>query len=150
VLGPPVTYAEGKVALGSDEGALYLIDAAAGKTVARVALPGVVRCRPAVVGDRVVVADSSGLVQAVGFDGSPLWSRQWSAGPTAGLAASSAAVYLATAAGEILALRATDGVVLWRRDLPAPAAGSLEVTDTLVVVGLEDGRICAFPRPVRG
>jgi outer membrane protein assembly factor BamB len=150
VLAPPVAYAEGKVAIGSDEGALYLLDVAASKTLARVALPGLVRLRPAALADRVIVADSSGRVCAVDFTGAPLWSRQVSDVPAAGLAASSAAVYLGTAGAELLALRPADGSLLWRRDLPAPAAGSLEVTDTLVLVGLDDGRICAFPRPEGG
>ena len=150
VLSPPVAYDGSRVAIGSDEGALYLLDAAAGRTLARVELPGLVRCRPAVLADRLVVADSSGEIRAVTFDGAPLWSRQRSDPPTAGLAASPSALYLGTAGAEILALRPADGSVLWRRDLPAPAAGSLEVTDTLILVGLEDGRICAFPRPAEG
>jgi outer membrane protein assembly factor BamB len=150
VLAPPVAYADGKVAVGSDEGALYLVDATSGHTIARLALPGLLRCRPAACGDRVIVADSSGQLQAVDFTGAVLWTREGSAVPAAGLTASPAAVYLGTAGAEILALNPANGYVLWRHSLPAPAAGSLEVTDDLVIVGLADGRICAFPRPARG
>jgi outer membrane protein assembly factor BamB len=150
VLAPPLVYAEGKVAVGTDEGALYLLDAVAGRALARVEMPGLVRRPPALVGDRLVVADSGGEVRALAANGSLLWSRQVSDTPTVGLTATESAVYLGTAGGEVLALRAADGTILWRRDLPGPAAGSLEVNEALVLVGLDDGRICAFRRPMKG
>lgn len=150
VLGPPVTYADGKVAVGSDEGAVYLLDVVTGKILVRLERPGLVRNPPALVAGGLVVADSSGEVCALAADGRTLWSRRLRSNPLVGPVTTDAAVYVGTAGGEVLALRAGDGHVLWRRDLSAPAAGSLAVAGDLVLVGLEDGRICAFRKPARG
>ncbi len=150
VLGAPVVYADDKVAAGTDEGALYLLDAGTGKVLTRLEMPGLVRAAPALVAGRLVVADSSGAVRAVSPDGQVQWSRRLPDNPVVGPVSTDAAVYLGTTGGEVVALRASDGRLLWRRDLPAPAAGSLAVTGDLVLVGLDDGRICAFRRPARG
>lgn len=150
VLSPPVVYEEGKVAIGTDEGALYLLAAADGRVLGRVQMNGLLRRAPAVVGDRLVVADSAGEVRALAADGNPLWARRVRGTPTVGPVATESAVYLGTAKGTLMALRAEDGATLWQRTLPRPAAGSLAVTPDLVVVGLDDGQICAYRRPARG
>ncbi|NLO74827.1 MAG: PQQ-binding-like beta-propeller repeat protein [candidate division WS1 bacterium] len=151
VLCPTVAFAEGRlVALGTDEGLFYLLEAATGKVQSRTEFTGLLRCRPVALPDRVVATDCAGQVMAFGLEGSTLWSRRVRGPITAGLAASEEAVYLGTARGEILALRLSDGRQVWRRRLPAPAAGSLHLTADLVVVGLSDGRVCALRRPPRG
>lgn len=147
VLSPAVAYTEGKVVVGSDEGAVYLLEADSGRVLHRRPTPGLVRLRPAVLGDTLVIADSSGQVLALDFEGRVRWSRQLGDLPSAGLVAGRTAVYLATYGQEALALQVSDGAVLWDRGLPAPAGGSLALSDRLVLIGLVDGRICAFPRP---
>lgn len=150
VLSPPVEYAEGKVAVGSDEGALYMLNAADGQVLLRLHRAGLVRGSPAPVPGGLVVADTSGTVSCVTPDGQVRWSRHLRSNPLAGPVAAGAAVYVATAGGEVLALGSDTGRVLWHRNLPAPASGALAVTEDLVVVGLVEGRICAFRRPPRG
>lgn len=150
VLGPAAAYAPGKVVVGSDEGRVYLIEAASGRILHKLEFLGLVRARPVVGEGRLVVADDQGRVVALGPDQQLLWSRQVKGPITCGLVATRQAVYLSTASRQVLALRASDGRLLWRQQLPAPAAGSLQVTDTLVLVGLVDGRICAFRRPAKG
>lgn len=148
-LGPAVAYAPDKVAVGSDEGGAYLIEVSSGLVLPKLQLSGLVRSRPVGSEGHLVVADSQGQVIALGPDQQPLWSRQVKGPITCGLVGTRRAVYLSTTA-EVLALRALDGRLLWRQRLPAPGAGSLQVTDTLVLVGLVDGRICAFRRPAEG
>ncbi|HEY3396603.1 MAG TPA: PQQ-binding-like beta-propeller repeat protein [Armatimonadota bacterium] len=150
VLSPVVSYEPGKIVVGSDEGAAYFLQAADGKFLFKVNFGGMVRCRPAAVRGYVVLADTNGDVRMVDDTGRPVWSRELRTNPTAGVVFSGAALYLSTAAGQVLALRLTDGATLWRRDLPAPGGDCLQVTDALVLVGLDDGRICAFRRPPRG
>jgi outer membrane protein assembly factor BamB len=147
-LAPAVAAGSGRVAVvGTDEGRAYLLDPASGVALGELDFPGPVRQRPAVLADRVVAADSGGTVRAANLEGQPLWSRRVGGPITAGLAANGSAVYLATGQGEILALRGSDGRCFWHRRLPGPAAGSLALTDRLIMVGLADGTLCAFPRP---
>ncbi len=147
VLSPPVVYAEGRAAVGTDEGTLYLLAAADGRVLSQARMSGLLRCAPTVVGTRLVVADSTGEVRALAADGTLVWSRRIPGPPTVGPVATESAIYLGTARGRVMALRAQDGGTLWRRALPRPAAGSLALTPDLVVVGLDDGRLCAYRRP---
>jgi outer membrane protein assembly factor BamB len=124
-----------------------MLEADSGRVLHRRAMAGLVRCRPAILDETLVVADSSGQVLALDLEGRVRWSRQLADSPSAGLIAGRSAVYVATYGQEALALRVSDGALLWDRGLPAPAGGSVALSDRLVLIGLVDGRICAFPRP---
>ena len=150
VLGPveadPVA---GWALAGTDGGHAYLLQADTGRLLSEVEFPGLLRSRPVMSADRVLVGDSSGLVVAWRPGGEFRWQRRVGS-LTAGLAATDSVVYLGTARGRLLALRLADGRRLWRTRLPAPASGGLEVTPDLVVVGLADGRLVAYRRPPQG
>jgi outer membrane protein assembly factor BamB len=147
VLSPVVRWGEDLALTAADDGAIYLLDAVHGGRIETPSLPGMIRLRPAVCGDRALVADGWGQVVALDRTGRELWRRDLGATVTVGLAAGNTSCYLGTAEGSLVGLRVRDGRVFWRHRLPGPAAGSLQVTESLVLVGLRDGRIVAFERP---
>ncbi len=102
-------------------------------------------------GDRAYVGGREGVVYAVRLaDGSPLWTAAVGSEVTAALAGSGDRVYVSTRAGHLIALRPpllADGIVGledWRFGAGAPISmAALETPGGLVVVGAEDGRLCA-------
>ena len=120
-----------------------------------------VRLTPAVLADRLYVADAYGYVAALDrFSGKEIWSAtigEPDDGPfyefwdrrdpsfvTGGVGAGSGRVVLGTMRGEVIALDAGDGSELWRTEISSevlspPAAGS-----DVVVAQTADGRLVAL------
>ena len=119
------------------------------------------RLTPAVLADRLYVADAYGHVAALDrFSGKEIWSvtigepdegafyefwdRRDASFVTGGVGASNGRILLGTVRGEVIALDAGDGSELWRTEISSevlsrPAAGS-----DVVVVQTAAGRLVAF------
>lgn len=113
---------------------------------------------PVVAGGRVFAMDSQAQVSAHSTAGAPLWTRSLvplletqGQGGASGLATADGVVYATSGYGELSALDAATGEVLWVQDLGAPGGAAPTVAGGLVyVVGAdntawavarEDGRI---------
>ena len=87
------------------------------------------RLRPAVLENRVFAATDSGRVIAVDEKGSGIWEQRLGLALSGGLSAGYGRIFLGTAEGELLALSAMDGKLIWRRRLSsamlAPVPGRL-------------------------
>jgi outer membrane protein assembly factor BamB len=99
---------------------------------------------PPVAGDGLVFAGGDGVIEAhAQADGSSQWHR-----PVAGrillLHWDAGWLLASTETGPLLALRATDGEILWERDLGAPLQSSPAATGDRVYVPLRDGRLLAL------
>jgi outer membrane protein assembly factor BamB len=117
-----------------------------------------VSATPVVAGGRVFTLDALDRLDAVSVTGQPLWSVDLTASfdrggdvSGGGLAATAGAVYAATGYGEVVAVKADTGAVLWRQRLDVPAAGAPTIAgDALYVMGrdgtgwairLSDGKV---------
>ncbi len=106
-----------------------------------------VAAAPVVAGGRVFTIDAGSVVSAVSTGG----ALQWSADLTAafdrggrvsggGLATDGRRVYAATGYGELVALDAGSGAVIWRQRVESPITGAPMVEgDTVYVVGRDGG-----------
>ena len=116
------------------------------------------RLNPAVVADRVYAADAYGVVEARNrFDGRRLWRVQvdepdsrafykfWDrrdpAFLTGGVGVGDGRVLVGTTRGEVIALDAADGRVLWRSPVSSEVLARPVADDDIVVVQTGDGRI---------
>ena len=100
---------------------------------------------PVVAGGRVFTLDAEATVAAHDLGGAPLWSRDLTPGADnasdasgGGLATAGGRVYATSAFGELVALDAATGGLVWRQRLPAPVTGSPTVADGTVYVVAED------------
>ena len=101
---------------------------------------------PVVSGGAVIVMDAVAQVTAVSQAGGVIWRADLTAGfdrggqqSGGGLAASGGRVYATTGYGEVVALDAATGGVLWRQRLGAPAAGAPGLGGDKVFVMGADG-----------
>ena len=101
---------------------------------------------PVVAGGAVFTIDALSTVSATSTAGASLWHRDLTASfdsgggvSGGGLAAGSGRVYATTGYGELVALNAADGSVLWRQRLDSPAAGAPAVAGDTVYVASADG-----------
>ncbi|RVT84366.1 quinoprotein [Rhodobacteraceae bacterium CCMM004] len=101
---------------------------------------------PVVAGGRIFTVDSRALVSAVSTAGGTLWARDLTpAGDSsddasgAGLAADGGRLYVGTGFGDLWALDAATGAVIWRQELDAAVSGAPTVVDDLVYVVTRDG-----------
>jgi outer membrane protein assembly factor BamB len=95
-------------------------------------------------GDGLVFAGSDDLIEArAAADGRPQWRR-----PTKGRVASlhwdTGWLLASIETGPLLALRASDGEILWQRDLGAPLQGPPAPAGDRVYLPLKDGRVLAL------
>ena len=123
------------------------------------------RLVPAIVGDRVYAADAFGVVEALSVAtgeriwqarvGSPaggllgsfvFWSRDNDGGSfvTGGIHADAERVFLGTKDGEFIALRAEDGVELWRTQMSSEVLAPSATDAERVFVMTLDGRLTAL------
>lgn len=106
-----------------------------------------VAAAPVVSGGRVFTMDARSTVSAVSTSGALQWSTDLTAAfdrggqvSGGGLAASGNRLYVATGYGELVALEAATGAVVWRQRLDSPATGSPMVEgETVFVVGRDGG-----------
>lgn len=102
---------------------------------------------PVVAGGRVFAMDAGATVSAVSTGGALLWQADLTAGydrnaaviSGGGLAAEGGVVYATTGYGEVVALQAASGAVIWRQRVDAPMAGAPAVADGAVYVTGRDG-----------
>ena len=116
------------------------------------------RLNPAIVADRVYAADAYGVVEARNrFDGKRLWrvrvdepdgrafykfwDRRDPAFLTGGVGVGDGRVLVGTTRGEVIALDAADGRVLWRSEVSSEVLARPVADDDIVVVQTGDGRI---------
>jgi outer membrane protein assembly factor BamB len=106
---------------------------------------------PVIAGGRIFTMDSDGSISAFDVAGS---ARQWRTDTQAddnrstnvggGLAAVAGRVYASTGRGEVLALDAGSGKIIWRKPLDAPARSAPTVAQDRVFVVTLDGRAVAL------
>ncbi|MCV2868959.1 PQQ-binding-like beta-propeller repeat protein [Defluviimonas sp. WL0002] len=106
---------------------------------------------PVVAGGRVFTLDAEATVAATGTNGAPLWQTDLtpatdSGGDASGggLAADGGRVYATTGFGEVIAMDAQTGAVIWRQRLDGIASGGPSVSDGLVYVATRDGSATAI------
>lgn len=125
------------------------------------------RLRPAIVDDRIYVADAYGLVQARDRDnGEVLWQKRvdfpeteplntlafWYGADdggsfvSGGVHADPYAVFVGTVRGDLIALRADDGAELWRTELSSEVLAPANSDESRVYVATADGRLRALSR----
>lgn len=97
-----------------------------------------------VAGDGLVFAGSDGLIEARrATDGQPQWRRPIE-GRVLSLHWDTGWLLASVESRPLLALRATDGEILWQRDLGAPLQGSPAPAGDRVYLPLKDGRVLAL------
>lgn len=101
---------------------------------------------PVVADGRVFTMDAGTLVTATSTAGATLWSADLTADfdkgggqSGGGLAAAGDSLYVATVYGELVALEAASGMVIWRQRLNAPVSGAPAVDAGIVYVSGHDG-----------
>ena len=102
---------------------------------------------PIVADGRVFTMDSASRVAATGINGAAIWSRDLIPASDrerdasgGGLAYSAGVVYATTGFGELFALDAASGGVIWQQKLDAPVTASPTVAGNLVYVVTRDSR----------
>jgi outer membrane protein assembly factor BamB len=105
-----------------------------------------VSAAPVVADGRVYTMDAAAVVQATGTNGVALWRADLTAEfdrgggvSGGGLAAGGGRVYAATAYGELVALDAASGGVVWRQRLDSPVTGAPTLAGGTVFVSGRDG-----------
>ncbi len=106
---------------------------------------------PVVASGRVFTMDANAGVSAVSTDGGVLWQTRLVPGGTrggsvsgGGLAAEGNRLYASTGYGEIVALDAASGGLVWRQKVDAPVQGAPAVADGVVYVAGRDGAAWAL------
>jgi outer membrane protein assembly factor BamB len=106
---------------------------------------------PVVSGGRVFTLDAGAQVTATSTGGATLWSADLTAGfdrgggqSGGGLAAGEGRVYVTTGYGEVVALDASLGAVLWRQRVDAPVSGAPATDGGAVYVSGRDGSAWAI------
>lgn len=101
---------------------------------------------PVVAEGRIFTMDSDAQVQATGTEGAVLWQTPLAAefdrgGKVSGggLAVAGGVVYAATGYGELVALEAATGAVIWRQRLDSPVTGAPAVEAGVVYAVGRDG-----------
>ena len=100
-----------------------------------------------VVGEgRVFTIDSRALVVATATNGATAWQADLTAGfdrggnvSGGGLAVGGGTLFVATGYGELVALSAANGAVIWRQRLQSPVSGAPSVEGNTVYVSTNDG-----------
>lgn len=106
---------------------------------------------PVVAGGRVFAMDAGAVVTALSTGGGALWQADLTPGfdrgggvSGGGLAAAGERVFATTAYGEVVALEAASGKMLWRQRVDAPAVGAPAVDGGVVYVSGRDGSAWAM------
>lgn len=138
--------AEGKVFVGSGDGAVYALDPKAGKVLWRAATGGWVRSTPAVVDGLVYAGSYDGKVHALdAATGAPRWTYDTRGAVLAAPAVAEGRVVVGSRSAAVFSLAAKTGALQWRSPIPngcwvvTPAA----IAEGKVVVGTSDERYLA-------
>lgn len=109
-----------------------------------------ISARPLVFGNRVYVYQQDGTVTALSLSGTPLWRQdvrppqEMDVAVGGGISAGDTTVFVGTGYGEILALHAETGSILWRFRLPSPARGAPTLDAKRVYVLTQNNDVLAF------
>lgn len=106
---------------------------------------------PIVADGRIFTLDARATVAATGTNGAPLWQGDLTPATDrdgdasgGGLAAEGGRIFATTGYGEVIALDAATGAVVWRQRLDGIASGGPSVSDGLVYVSTRDGSATAL------
>jgi outer membrane protein assembly factor BamB len=143
VLARPVEV-NGTVIFGSEDQAIYGLDAETGSAKWKLAAGAAVASAPAVAANLVVIGADDGTVRAL--DPQTAEEKWRYAGPAAirtPMVSGQNAVYAATRGGDVVALDSKTGKMLWTTKLGGPLESAMAVgSDQLFVV--ESGRVTAL------
>jgi len=131
------------VVVAMNAGEVVALAAATGQRLWRARMEGPLWTGPVLAGDATYTEDGKGGLTALDLGSG---SRRWTldlGGPLRGLAADDSLIYVATAAGSVLACKGTTGAVVWRRELGVLPAPGLALAGGVLVLGAAD-------RSVRG
>lgn len=110
-----------------------------------------VSAAPVVSGGRVFAMDAGSVVTATSTGGGTLWSADLTASfdkgggvSGGGLAVGGERLFAATTYGEVVALEAASGQVLWRQRVDAPVTGAPATDGGMVYVSAKDGSAWAI------
>ncbi len=110
-----------------------------------------VEASPVVSGGRVYVMDARSTLSAVSLGGAMVWQQDLTAefdrgggASGGGLAAAGGRVYATTGFGEVIALDAASGAVVWRHRLDAPSSAAPTIDGKQVIVISRDGAATAL------
>jgi outer membrane protein assembly factor BamB len=135
--------ADGRVFVGSDDGALYAFGTGGARLWTK-KIGGRVRSSPAVSNGIVYVGSDGGYVQARRVrDGSLVWSRRFSKGVTSSPLIAEGRVYLGSRNGTFAALNAKTGSIVWKRAVWSVWDGAAYRNDTIYVAS-DQSRVWAF------
>jgi len=108
---------------------------------------------PVIANGAVYTLDARAQVTATATSGQPLWAQDLTPGNDGrgdasggGIAVQGNALYVTTGFGELTALDASSGAVLWRQDLDAPGTSAPTVFGNLVYVVARDSTAYAVDR----
>ncbi len=100
---------------------------------------------PVVAGGLIFTMDAAGRLTASARDGGHVWSQSLvpagqtpDGGPGGGMAVAGGTLFVTTGFGEVLALGASSGQILWRQSFEAPIRAAPVVHDGLVVMVLRN------------
>jgi outer membrane protein assembly factor BamB len=106
---------------------------------------------PVVSGGRIFTIDAGSMVAATSTGGATLWTADLTADfdrgggqSGAGLAAAGERLFVTTGYGEVVALDASSGAVLWREELDTPVSGAPATDGSVVYVSGRDGSAWAL------
>ena len=110
-----------------------------------------VSAAPVVSGGRVFTMDSRSVVTATATGGGTLWSADLTATfdkgggvSGGGLAVGGDRLFAATTSGEVVAIDAASGRVIWRQRVDAPVTGAPATDGSMVYVSAKDGSAWAI------
>lgn len=133
----------GRVFVATRAGEVHALDLLSGTELWKIGRPAVA---PLVAGGGLVFVQlAHALVAHAASDGDMRWSIQLDEALSAPISWHAGWLLLPTAAGELIALRAEDGVVVWRQALGSAVRGRPggDATSPLVA-SLDDGRVVAL------
>lgn len=144
--GGSARHAAAHVALGATPVAVWATNVGAGNS-----RKNRVAAAPVVAGGRVFAMDAGTMVTALSTGGAALWQADLTPGfdrgggvSGGGLAAGGDKVFATTAYGEVVAMDAASGVMLWRQRVDAPVVGAPAVEEGRVYVSGRDGSAWAL------
>ena len=101
-----------------------------------------IRLMPALAGDKVIAADSHGLVLAFSkVDGEQLWKQDLDMPVSGGVGVGSGVVVVGTSDARVAALDESSGALLWTVPVSSEILASPAIADDVVVVRTLDGRV---------
>ncbi len=160
------TIQDGILYFGSDDGNLYALDALNGRLKWKFSTKGLVRSRPAIADQRVFFTSDDGFLYAVdASNGQPAWSVDIGNAPSepdkrvnpgtipdprffdylqSSPAIVDGRVFVGSYNGNVVALAADQGNVLWKFSTGGKVRASPAVKDGLVIIGSWDGNTYAL------